>query len=120
MPLMRIKIESQLRFVEGWPKLTFQVWNHDDYNRTQIFAYGFCHIPTSPGEHKIECVTWRPVGGLWDRIMRFFLGGGPQLRNTDVVRDCAERHRLYTESMGIVHLELGIIMRGFEEFGVEF
>ena len=25
-------------------------------------GYGFCHVPTAPGNHKLECVTWRPVG----------------------------------------------------------
>jgi B9 domain-containing protein 2 len=25
-------------------------------------GYGFCHVPTSPGMHKLECVTWCPQG----------------------------------------------------------
>ena len=27
-----------------------------------IDGYGFCHIPTSPGNFDLEIVTWRPVG----------------------------------------------------------
>ena len=25
-------------------------------------GYGFCHVPTSPGMHRLECVTWCPQG----------------------------------------------------------
>jgi hypothetical protein len=27
-------------------------------------GYGFCHVPTAPGTHTVECVTWRPTGTL--------------------------------------------------------
>ena len=46
------------------PKLHFQVWHQDGYGRSELYGYGFCHVPTSPGEHRIECVTWRPTGNL--------------------------------------------------------
>ncbi|OQV19081.1 B9 domain-containing protein 2 [Hypsibius exemplaris] len=114
-----IDLHYATKGIQGWPKLSFQVWNYDAYNRTQIFAYGFCHVPTTPGDHKIECVTWRPVGGLRERIMTYFLGGGPQLRDFSVVHEATDRHRLYTQSMGKIHLELGVILRGFDKYGVE-
>ncbi|XP_055351621.1 B9 domain-containing protein 2-like [Paramacrobiotus metropolitanus] len=106
--------------IQGWPKISFQVWSVDNYNRSEMCAYGFCNIPSTPGEHKVECETWRPVGGLRDRIITFFLGGGPQLRDLNVVHNGLQRHRLYTKSMGKVYLQIGVLMRGFEKFGVEF
>lgn len=48
--------------VTGWPKIHVQVYHYDKFGRSQIYGYGFCHIPTTPGTHKLECHTWRPVG----------------------------------------------------------
>ena len=31
-------------------------------------GYGFCHVPTVPGVHDVDCVTWRPVGSYRDQF----------------------------------------------------
>lgn len=31
-------------------------------------GYGFIHVPTVPGMHELECVTWKPVGTFKDQI----------------------------------------------------
>ncbi|CAN0395441.1 unnamed protein product, partial [Laminaria digitata] len=31
-------------------------------------GYGMCFIPTSPGRHELDCVTWRPQGTITDRM----------------------------------------------------
>lgn len=38
----------------------------------------------------------------------------------DVVYTGLDRYKLQTEAMGIVHIELGLILRNFEKYGVEF
>ena len=48
--------------LQGWPKLSVEVWSQDWAGRHQLAGYGFCHVPTSPGDHKIEIATWQPVG----------------------------------------------------------
>ncbi|KAJ1554266.1 B9 domain-containing protein 2, partial [Cladochytrium tenue] len=30
-------------------------------------GYGFMHVPTTPGKHELECVTWRPTGSTMDQ-----------------------------------------------------
>nr|CAD7575698.1 unnamed protein product [Timema californicum] len=71
--------------IQGWPKLHLQVYHQDRFGRSEIYGYGFCHIPTSPGSHFIDCVTWRPVGSWRDQFTQFFLGGGPQLKDPNLV-----------------------------------
>lgn len=51
--------------------------------------------------------------------MRYFLGGGPQLKLPDLVYSGTDRYKLHTQTMGTVHLELNIILRNFEKFGVQ-
>ena len=69
----------------GWPKIHMQVWHQDGFGRNELYGYGHCHIPTSPGMHKIDCATWRPSGTLREQIMQTFVGGSPQLKTPDLI-----------------------------------
>nr|CAD7402746.1 unnamed protein product [Timema cristinae] len=61
------------------------------------------------------------IQGSWrDQFTQFFLGGGPQLKDPNLVYSGNDRYRLQTETMGVVHLELGIILRNFQKFGVVY
>eukprot|EP01137_Pigoraptor_chileana_P016609 Opistho-2@73624 len=115
-----IDVHFATKGIQGWPKLHFQVWHLDGYGRSELYGYGFCHVPTSPGFHEVDCVTWRPAGNLMEQISAFFLGGGLQLKSPDLVYNGADRYRLRTVAMGNVHLQLSVILRNFEKFGVEF
>ena len=87
--------------------------------RNELVAYGFSHLPTSPGQHNFEIVTWRPSGSLRDTISQFYIGGSHQLRNPDLVISSTDRYRLSTTTMGKVYVQLAVILRNFEKFGVE-
>lgn len=106
-------------FFSGWPKLHLQVWHQDSFGRCQLYGYGYCHVPSSPGQHRLQCVTWRPVGTWQEQLAQMFVGGGPQLRSPDLIYSGADRYRLHTEAMGTVELELCIILRHFERYGIE-
>ncbi|XP_034234571.1 B9 domain-containing protein 2 isoform X2 [Thrips palmi] len=71
------------------------------------------------GTHKVDVVTWRPIGSLTEQFKQHFLGGGAQLKSPDLVHSATDRYRLQTETMGTVHLELSVILRNFTKFGVE-
>lgn len=103
----------------GWPKIHFQVWHQDSFGRNELYGYGFCHVPTTPGMHEIECPTWRPSGSFKEQVSQYFLGGGPQLKNPDLIYSGADRYRLHTIAMGSVHVRLGVILRNFDKYGIE-
>jgi len=115
-----IDLHFATKGLKGWPKFHFQVWHQDSYGRNEIFGYGYCHVPTSPGTHKVDCVTWRPLSSNKSEQLRsFFVGGSPQLKNSDVIYTGGDRYKLRTIAMGTVHLQLGVITRNFDKFGVE-
>ena len=105
--------------VSGWPKMHFQVYHQDSFGRNELYGYGFCHIPTSPGIHKIDCPTWQPSGTFFESVSQQFLGGAAELRNPDVVYSGSQRYKLTTVATGKVHLQLGIILRNFDKYGIE-
>jgi hypothetical protein len=50
--------------------------------------------------------------------LAYFLGATPQLKSLDLVHNPTDRFRLQTVAMGKVHLELNIIVRNFDKYGV--
>nr|XP_028694255.1 B9 domain-containing protein 2 isoform X2 [Macaca mulatta] len=103
----------------GWPRLHFQVWSQDSFGRCQLAGYGFCHVPSSPGTHQLACPTWRPLGSWREQLARAFVGGGPQLLHGDTIYSGADRYRLHTAAGGTVHLEISLLLRNFDRYGVE-
>ncbi|NWU99738.1 B9D2 protein, partial [Upupa epops] len=83
-------------------------------------GYGACQVPATPGLHAVTCVTWVPREGSWrQRLSQRFVGGGPQLCAPELAAGASDRFRLWTESSGTVHLQLGVLLRNFGCYGVE-
>lgn len=114
-----IDLHFATKGLQGWPKIHFQVWHQDQFGRNELYGYGFRHIPSSPGHHVLDCVTWQPVGTFREQVSQMFVGGGPQLRNPDLIYSGADRFNLRTQAMGKVHMELNVIVRNFDKYGIE-
>ncbi|XP_050699789.1 B9 domain-containing protein 2-like [Eriocheir sinensis] len=113
-----LDIHLSTRGIQGWPRLLLQVYRQDAHARVDLCGYGVVHIPTRPGAHSLSCPTWRPLGTFSEELRRAFLGGGPQLLSTEFIHSPLERYRLSTVASGTVFLELGVILRDFEKYGV--
>lgn len=105
--------------VQGWPRFQLEVWLQDSYGRATLWSYGFIHLPSEPGHHRIECVTWRPVGSVQDQIHAMFTQSSLQLQDPSIISEPNERFRLQTEASGKVILDLHIVTRDFDKFGFE-
>ena len=106
--------------LEGWPKVCVEVWSHDQFGRNVLAGYGCTYIPTSPGMHHLDCVTWLPAGSLWDRLKATFLGTSPSLNHPEIVYSDIDRLELNTSTTGTIHLDLQILLLDFKNRGVEF
>lgn len=115
-----VDVHYATKSLSGWPKLSVQVWSQDQHGRNDVCGYGFVHVPSSPGMHQIECAVWVPEGTLFERIQQWFVGGRPRLKLEEVVHTPADRYRLRTRAMGVVHLDLAIVMKDFARYNVQF
>lgn len=113
-----IDVHFTTKAAHGWPKLVVEVWHMDTYGRADLSGYGCCSIPTSAGMHTVHIATWRPVGTLRQQFSAFFLGGYPQLKHKQLISDARERYRLVTVAAGEVQVQLGIVLKDFDRFGV--
>ena len=96
----------------------FQVWHQDSAGRNELYGYGCLYLPMNPGFHRIDVGIWRPLGTAWERMRSFFVGGSPQLSDPEAIYNDHDLSHLRTEPMGQVHLELTIVTKNFEKFGV--
>lgn len=106
--------------IQGWPKISFEVWEHDSFGRSFLGGYGFCVLPMSPGNHDISIHLWRPVGTHVQDLIANFIGGSPHLRSQEIVHNGNDRLRLKSESAGTVHLNLSVILGKTSNFQVAF
>jgi B9 domain-containing protein 2 len=106
--------------IQGWPKLTFELWEHDSLGRSFLGGYGFCALPMSPGSHNIDVHLWRPVGNAVEELTANFIGGSPHLRNESIVAQPNDRFRLKSESSGIIHVSISLILGRTSSFQVAF
>lgn len=106
--------------LQGWPKLELQIWGADLLGKCNICAYGYLCIPSKPGRYRLTCSTWRPIGDLRRRIIDWITGYRMHLVDpSDVVGHGINRHAIHSQSMGSITVELSVILRGFEKYGVD-
>lgn len=105
--------------LDGWPRFQLEVWQCDFYGRYSPVGYGCLIVPSTPGKHRIECETWKPIGSLSDKLYSLFTGGGLRLTSLDITSDPSERCRITTETSGKITFDLYIITRNFDRYGIE-
>eukprot|EP00796_Vickermania_ingenoplastis_P003740 gene3740-2636_t len=114
--------------VQGWPKISVQVWQVDAYGRKDIAGYGVAYLPMpSAGEQTVEIVTWKPqywspgfFARLYEKMRLMFMGGNPVLRDTALIHRNDERFKLHTIGSGSVTLSLTLLSRGMKKSGMIF
>ncbi|XP_054160833.1 B9 domain-containing protein 2-like [Oppia nitens] len=114
-----IDLHLATKGIQGWPKLELQVWNQDSTGRCNIVSYGFVHLPTQAGHHRITCHTWRPIGALSDQIANYFTDEGLKLTNEEIIVTNENRSRLQTQAMGDINLDLYLVLKSFDVYGIE-
>jgi B9 domain-containing protein 2 len=107
----------------GWnaPRICVQLFTLDMFGRRAIAGYGFVHIPTDPGHHRLEITCWRPNGTSSEELQRFFLGNTPALVSNEPIYSTAwrDRPRIQTCAAGKVFVEIFVVTRNTKFHGID-
>jgi B9 domain-containing protein 2 len=116
-----IDLHMSTSTMQGWPRIRLQVWELDEYGRTNMAGYGFCHLPTNAGNYEIGVPCWRPTGSIPEEIQSFFLGANTQLTDESVLYSKAweNRCRLVTVPSGKIWLNVSVVHRFFAQQSVD-
>jgi B9 domain-containing protein 2 len=108
--------------IREWPRIIVQVWTLDSYGHSLLAGYGFTHLPTNPGQHKLEINCWKPNGTIRERLEEFFLGRTPPCLLDEAVifgKAWENRSQLTTVSSGKVKLDVNVVLRFFHEHNIK-
>jgi B9 domain-containing protein 2 len=115
-----IDVHYATKGLQGWPRMDFQVWGVNWLGRCNICAYGFINMPSKAGYHELECHTWRPVGDFRRRFIDYVTGQRIHLIDpSDIIGAGLNRHIIQSESMGTIRVKLTVVLKDFQEFGVD-
>ncbi|XP_046961079.1 B9 domain-containing protein 2-like isoform X2 [Vanessa cardui] len=107
--------------IQGWPKIILQVSCLDSFGRSWVVGYGCCALPSTPGYHTIKVPCWVPAATtVTERLKQYFIGGGHELTQTDIINLGSDRFKLITQSKGEIKLNICIVLRNLTQFGVEY
>lgn len=115
-----IDVHYVTKGLTGWPKFEFQVWGVDWMGKANISSYGFLNVPMLPGYHKLTCYTWRPVGDIRRRIVDYITGYRMHLADpSDPIINGLQRHAIQAQSMGTISIELNVVLKDFDKYGLD-
>ena len=98
-----------------------EVWEISEEGKYTIAGYGVGTVPWSPGNHKLLINWWRPVdNSWWGSVSEYLLGTKPEISIKDMIISSTERNGFETESTGTVEIEIGVISKNFELYGVKW
>lgn len=114
--------------VQGWPKLSVQVWKLDEYGRKDIAGYGMAYLPMpASGEQKVEILTWKPLywspnffSRLTEYLRNLLMGASPVLRDNALIHRNDERFKLHTIGAGKVIVSFRLLCRGMRKIGLVY
>jgi B9 domain-containing protein 2 len=115
-----LDVHFEFMGIQGWPRLSIQVWKHDSLGRSYLGGYGFCPLPMSPGNHKIDVDIWRPIGDKVEELTAKYIGGSPILRQGEMAHRSDDRFKIKSESAGVVHIEMNLILGRTSNFPIAF
>jgi Ciliary basal body-associated, B9 protein len=116
-----IDLHLATRGIQGWPKLSVEIFSVNSLKQFYPVGVGFTYVPTKPGIHKIAISTWRiaPLT-LFDTIKEKFFTGGFTIVKKDLIHSGSERYKISTISSGIVSVELSLVFKHFRKYNIHF
>ncbi|XP_070854914.1 B9 domain-containing protein 2 isoform X2 [Drosophila suzukii] len=91
--------------VQGWPRLLVEVYAIDVLKQSWPVGYGFLHIPSTPGTHRMDISTWKVApNGLWQSLRELFGGGGAALSKNDIIYSGVERQNFSEKALSTIDL----------------
>ena len=115
-----IDVYYEFTGIQEWPKIFFEVWEYDSLGRSYLGGYGFSALPMSPGSHEIDVHLWRPVGTTIEGLTSKYIGGSPFLEDKKFIYKIQDRSKIKTESVGVIHVTLSVILGRISNFQVAF
>ncbi|KAJ3225800.1 Pleiotropic negative transcriptional regulator [Clydaea vesicula] len=90
-----------------YPKIYFQVYSVDSWDRHVLQGYGFLDLPKSPSSETITVRTWRPNNTPAEELRSYFVGGSKEFNDLSFI-DIPREFETYNFDI-VAYTNLGFI-----------
>ncbi|XP_046352538.1 B9 domain-containing protein 1-like [Haliotis rufescens] len=104
----------------GWPQFVIHAYGLDVFGTDVVRGYGTCHVPITPGRHKIRVPMFVPESSSpLQKLTSWFLGRRPEYVNPKVVAQGEGREVTRVRSQGFVTISMNVIMKDMKKLGYD-
>lgn len=116
-----IDLHFGTRGIQGWPKLSIEVFSVNSLDQFYPVGFGFAYLPTKPGLHSLSIATWKiSPATFFDSVKEKFFTGGFTIVKKDLIHSGIERYKISTISAGIVEVQVNLVFKNFRRFNIHF
>ncbi|KAL4240624.1 B9 domain-containing protein 1 [Mactra antiquata] len=104
----------------GWPQLVVHCYGPDVFGTEVVRGYGVCHIPITPGRHKVRLPMFVPESSSsLQKFTSWFLGRRPEYVDARVVSQGEGREVTRVRSQGFVNVSFNVVMKDMKKLGYD-
>ncbi|KAH3862636.1 B9 domain-containing protein 1-like [Dreissena polymorpha] len=104
----------------GWPQLVVHCYGSDFWGTEVSRGYGVCHIPITPGKHKLKIPMFVPESSsLLQKFTSWFLSRRPEYVDARVIARGEGREVTRVRSQGFVNISFNVIMKDMKKLGYD-
>lgn len=97
----------------GWPQMVFAIYGKNAFGSNVVAGYGAIHLPTTQGLHKLEIPLFAPAStSLMQKLIARLTGQTTEFINLNFIAGGESRDLTRTESQGILHVSLNVLIGG--------
>ncbi|KAK3090667.1 hypothetical protein FSP39_013531 [Pinctada imbricata] len=104
----------------GWPQCIVQAYGLDAFGTEVVRGYGVCHVPITPGRHKIQIPMFVPESSSQlQKFTAWILGRRPEFIDPRVVASGEGREVTRVRSQGFVTISFNVVMKDMKKLGYD-
>ncbi|ESO84147.1 hypothetical protein LOTGIDRAFT_184197 [Lottia gigantea] len=104
----------------GWPQIVVHAYGPDVFGTDVVRGYGNCHVPITPGRHKLKIPMFVPESSsAFQKLTSWFLGRRPEYIDPRVVAQGEGREVTRVRSQGFLTLSFNVVMKDMKKLGYD-
>lgn len=104
----------------GWPQLVVHCYGPQTFGTEAVRGYGVCHIPITPGRHKVKLPMFVPESSsTLQKFTAWITGLRPEYIDPQVVAMGEGREVTRVRSQGFVTVSFNVIMKDMKKLGYD-
>ncbi|XP_063444456.1 B9 domain-containing protein 1-like [Mytilus galloprovincialis] len=104
----------------GWPQLIVHAYGIDFLGNDVVRGYGVCHVPITPGNHKLRLPMFVPEStSMLQKFRAWTFGTRPEYVDVKVLGQGEGREVTRVRSQGFITVSFNVVMKDMKKLGYD-